>query len=79
MDDKYYDTSTRELAAGVLRQAVSDQEVEFETLELWCGLVDLDPALVPTRKGPGLWAEVVLSFRGHFVMSPPNKKKATGY
>ena len=45
MDDEYYDTSTRELAAGVLRQAVSDQEVEFETLELWCELVDLDPAL----------------------------------
>ncbi len=44
-DDKYYDNSTRELAAGVLRQAVNDQEVEFETLELWCELVDLDPAL----------------------------------
>ena len=45
MDDKYYDNSTRELAAGVLRQAVSDQEVAFETLELWCELVDLDPLL----------------------------------
>ena len=45
MDDKYYDTSTRELAAGVLRQAVSDQEVEFETLELWCAVVDLNPDL----------------------------------
>ena len=45
MDDKYYDTSIRELAAGVLRQAVNDKEVSFENLELWCEVVDLDPAL----------------------------------
>jgi len=44
-EDEYYDTSIRELAAGVLRQAVSDQEVSFENLELWCEVVDLDPDL----------------------------------
>ncbi len=45
MDEDYFGATIRELAAGVLRQAVSDQEVEFETLELWCAVVDLDPDL----------------------------------
>ena len=45
MDEDYFGATMRELAAGVLRQAVTDQEVEFETIELWCAVVDLDPAL----------------------------------
>ncbi|KKL24716.1 hypothetical protein LCGC14_2412560 [marine sediment metagenome] len=45
MDDEYFDGTIRELAAGVLRQAVNDKEVSFENLELWCEVVDLDPAL----------------------------------
>ncbi len=45
MDEDYFGGAMRELAAGVLRQAVTDQEVEFETLELWCAVVDLDPEL----------------------------------
>ena len=45
MDDEYFDGTIRELAAGVLRQAVNDKEISFETLELWCELIDLDPAL----------------------------------
>ncbi len=45
MDEDYFSATMRELAAGVLRQAVSDQDIEFETLELWCAVVDIDPDL----------------------------------
>ena len=47
MDDEYFDASLRELAAGVLRSAVTDRDESFDqfNLELWCALVDLDPEL----------------------------------
>ncbi len=58
MDEDYFGDTMRELAAGVLRQAVTDQEVEFETIELWCAVVDLDPALFQEKlKG------IISSFR----------------
>lgn len=47
--NEYFDLTVRELAAGVLRQAVNDQEIEFETLELWCSLLDLEPNLFQER------------------------------
>lgn len=47
--DEIFGFTDRELAAGVLRQAVSDQEVEFPLLEFWCAVVDLEPEVFQER------------------------------
>lgn len=47
--DEIFGFTDRELAAGVLRQAVNDRELEFELLEFWCAIVDLTPELFQER------------------------------
>ncbi len=56
MDEDYFGATMRELAAEVLRQAVSEQDIEFETLELWCAVVDIDPELFQEKL-----AKIILS------------------